>query len=265
MKILKTTLLAAAIFATQAQAEVSPFDITLSFSGGLSDTQQEIFYEAESFWESVIIGYDGSVSFPTGLRIAASGEDIDGVGKILGSAGPSGGYQNRTIDNNLFYATSGSMRFDTADLDSLETKGSLLSVIIHEMAHVIGFGTLWGPEYNNLYTDGTGQYTGAYAVAAYQEEFAPLASFIPVELDGGEGTEDAHWDENWGGPQSDLMTGFFEGSITYSKTTLASFRDLGYLVLNESSNVEENPSDVPIAFIGLFSAIGLLSTRRKKF
>ena len=35
------------------------------------------------------------------------------------------------------------MRLDTDDLDSLETQGLLGDVILHEMGHVIGFGTLW--------------------------------------------------------------------------------------------------------------------------
>ena len=36
-----------------------------------------------------------------------------------------------------------SWRFDTADLASLESDGRLLGVILHEMGHVLGIGTIW--------------------------------------------------------------------------------------------------------------------------
>ncbi|MBM3753855.1 MAG: hypothetical protein FJW38_07735 [Acidobacteria bacterium] len=32
--------------------------------------------------------------------------------------------------------------FMTADLASMESEGTLLAVVLHEMAHVMGFGTL---------------------------------------------------------------------------------------------------------------------------
>ena len=35
------------------------------------------------------------------------------------------------------------MQFDTADLAEMEADGSLVRVIIHEMGHVLGFGTIW--------------------------------------------------------------------------------------------------------------------------
>ena len=36
-----------------------------------------------------------------------------------------------------------SMSFDTADLAQMEADGSLVRVIMHEMAHVLGFGSIW--------------------------------------------------------------------------------------------------------------------------
>jgi len=263
MKAIVLALILTGLTIPQAKAEIIPFNIDLNFDGGLSESQESIFSEAESFWEGVIIGYDGNVSFPTGLLITAKAEDIDGTGGILGSAGPSSGYQNRSLDNNLFYASKGNMVFDTSDLDKLESEGTLLSVIIHEMAHVIGFGTLWSADYNNLYNDGTGQYTGAYALAAYKAEFDSSATHVPIELDGGEGTEDAHWDETWGGPQSDIMTGYLEGSVTYSNTTLAAFKDLGYLTV--SSLIESTEiSDVPVPLISFLSIFGFLFFKNRK-
>ena len=69
------------------------------------------------------------------LKIYVEIVAIDGVNGVLGSAGPcflrSG--SNLTI--------VGKMRFDSADITSLESGGNLLPVILHEMGHVLGVGT----------------------------------------------------------------------------------------------------------------------------
>ena len=148
------------------------------------------------------------------------------------------------------------MSFDSADVAALETAGTWEAVILHEMAHVIGIGTLWSssgvglPGYQELYVDGTGQYTGATGLAAYQQEFVgqESATFVPVELGGGGGTANGHWNEGDGGFATGitrisdgqdmnlmLMSGWLNGGSYISDTTLGSFEDMGYnttLVLN---------------------------------
>jgi hypothetical protein len=126
-----------------------------------------------------------------------------------------------------------------------------------------------------LYTNGTGQYTGVNALNAYKQEFDPNAGFVPVELDGGVGTADGHWDETWAGGTSDLMTGYIEGATTFSLTTLYSFVDLGYVVDPNSSYLTNNTPDqtgqeinpVPepsaIALLGI-GLLGLARFRNRK-
>ena len=62
---------------------------------------------------------------------------IDGAGGVLGSAGPC-------LIRDTGPTAVGRMRFDTADLASLEGGGQLDEVVLHEMGHVIGIGSLWG-------------------------------------------------------------------------------------------------------------------------
>lgn len=245
-----------------SQAHAGLFDINLNFTGGLSTSQQQVFQDAENFWETHIIGYSNTVP-DFSLDIDASGENIDGTGNVLGSAGPTTG----TTFGDHFYALTGQMRFDTADLNNMESNNTLYSVIVHEMAHVIGFGTLW--TYNNIYDTGTGQYTGAAATAAYQQEFDSNASFVPVELDGGAGTADGHWDETWAGPSSDIMTGYLESTVTISNTTMAAFEDLGYVVAYNSQPEPNDPdpsNDVsaPLAGAGMLALFGTMAFRRKR-
>lgn len=229
--------IAIAFATTTAQAA---FNLTLNFTGGISPSQQTVFGDAATFWEGQITGYQPGILLG-GITLDASGTAIDGVGGVLGQAGPTAA----THQAGYWLSTTGVMEFDTADLANLEGNGSLYDVVLHELAHVMGFGTLWTD--NNVYTDGTGHYTGANGLAAYQGEFnQPLVTFVPVELGGGAGTANGHWDEvNGGGGltgitdglghdmRDELMTGWLNSNIFVSQTTLASFTDIGFIAVPE--------------------------------
>ncbi|CAM9399041.1 unnamed protein product, partial [Laminaria digitata] len=69
------------------------------------------------------------------LLIASTLETIDGIGGILGSAGPGHIWAScRTIP------LTGTMTFDIDDIASMEEDGTFEGVILHEMGHVIGVG-----------------------------------------------------------------------------------------------------------------------------
>lgn len=70
------------------------------------------------------------------LHIAADISGIDGVGGILGQAGPCGGFLQSADRPGVFLPVLGQMTFDSADLGNLEAAGELEDVILHEMGHV---------------------------------------------------------------------------------------------------------------------------------
>jgi hypothetical protein len=127
------------------------------------------------------------------------------------------------------------MQFDSADLASLETRGFLESVVLHEMMHVLGFGTIW-PQSGFLIGDTTTTpyFTGPGARSAFNTYNGGTTypnSPVPVEgSTGSAGTDNSHWRE--ADFDDELMTGFLDGNVPnpFSATTVASMADLGYVV-----------------------------------
>jgi hypothetical protein len=264
-------LAVAACLANGAQAN---FNINISYSGSWTTAEQSAFTQAETFWESVITGYQpafvqalAAAHFSlSGINISAVSSYIDGPGLVLGSAGPyhivgAGGY---------VLPIDGSMNFDSADTAAMVANGSFANVIKHEMGHVLGIGTLWTN--NNVYVNGSGQYTGANALAAYRSEFnQPGASYVPVELGGGTGTANGHWNEVDGGAgltgiqdaqgrdmRDEIMTGWLNNTSNsfISRTTKASLMDIGY-------TVNLSPVPEPGTWV-LFAAGAPLLLRRRR-
>lgn len=228
------------------------FTISVNYTGDAE--YADAFTNAAATWQSLVTGYlDGVVanrsansSYGIGdtidtLFITANVAFIDGVGGILGSAGPD----EVILDQSGFLmASDGGMNFDSADIANLASDGTLEDVILHEMGHVMGFGTLW--QANNVYTNNSGEYTGAGATAFWQSEFGQVGT-PDVELGGGAGTANGHWNEVDNGSgftgitdpfgrdmRYELMTGWLnsdtQGTPFISNMTLASFADIGFTV-----------------------------------
>jgi hypothetical protein len=200
---------------------------------------------ARDRWESVITGDDGAPWSLDGLGleayiatakpatlddiyIAGLEANIDGLGGVLGSAGPTyGKYYGGSI-----HALTGWMEFDTVDISWLMAQGKWDTVILHEMAHVFGIGTLWGN--NGIYSGSGDQYTGPYANAVWANMGCGTGGYPPVETDGGAGNAGGHWDEGCLG--NELMSGFLSSSNYLSKLTIASLMDMSYGVDLEASD-----------------------------
>ncbi|WP_190811372.1 leishmanolysin-related zinc metalloendopeptidase [Flagellimonas sp. S3867] len=208
------------------------FSIAIRFLGGLTQSQQDIFDTAACRWQQIIINELPRVRLANGdvidnIRIDAQGTNIDGTSGILGQAGPT------QLRAGSFLPATGIMRFDSADLARLEAENSLNDVIIHEMGHVLGFGTLWSSQFMNLIAaEGSENpiFTGQNAIREYQElTKSETLDFVPVANTGGEGTRDGHWRELIF--DNELMTGFIDsGSNPISKLSIGAFEDMGYRV-----------------------------------
>jgi len=217
------------------------FDLNVVFGVGLSPSQQAVFTGAEAFWENKITGYKPGIS-RSSITLHASAPFIDGPGDVLGRAGPT----ITTNQGGFTLATTGIMKFDSADVANLENSGSLLDVILHEMGHVLGIGTLWN--LNNVYANNTGNYTGAAGLARWKTEYnRPGDTTVPVELEGANpGTANGHWNEEFKGSadtgitdsmgrdmRNELMTGWLNTPTHLADFTVQSLADIGFEVVPE--------------------------------
>jgi hypothetical protein len=223
------------------------YDVTLRILSPMSDSQLRAFVDAKERIQEMVVGevsdqrVDLSASTMAscgGVAVNETVDDliifaevipIDGVGNVLGQAGPC------FVRGGTLFPLVGHMEFDSADLGALETRGLLEAVILHEMMHVLGFGTLW-PQ--SGYLVGSDTTTPSFSGPGARSAFSTYnggttypGSPVPVEgSSGSSGTDLAHWRE--ADFDDELMTGYLDASVPnpLSATTVASLADLGYRV-----------------------------------
>ena len=247
-------------FQVCAEAPANDYNVDIRFFGeGFDVPTIEDFLDAAQKWETVITSEldnrtvskgEGACSAPgfpdepaltnepvDDLLLHAGVADIDGAFDVVGSAGPCVLRSSPSADAPL--PAYGTAFFDTADVQRLRSEGRFGAVVLHEMGHAIGVGTLWDNldlvDYaptdadcrltGSFTTDPT--YAGPAAIAAYDAMTAGSDTAVPLENEGGGGTQCGHWDEDIF--DDELMTGWLDGaSDPLSSVTGESLTDLGY-------------------------------------
>jgi Leishmanolysin len=231
----------------------SAFNVDVRFVGDASLPVRTAFANAVAKWRQVIVGSIGTitnVNIPAGpdanscsdwspavtgtvqnAIIFARIDSIDGpgspgVGNILGQASPC--YVNANAIPFL-----GFMEFDKYDVDLLVAQGQFEKVVLHEIGHVLGIGTVWNFQRSLLNTSITND--PYYVGSAARAQFAAINTVtysgnpVPVENTGGTGTVNSHWRTSV--MQRELMQGFAVNQVQpLSRVTVGSLQDLGYTV-----------------------------------
>jgi hypothetical protein len=234
------------------------------FGPAPSAAVQAAMNAAAARWQQLIYRPIGSISVVTNagdcgagtpainqivsnLLILAQFDSIDGPGNVLGQAGPC------LIRSSNDLTAVGVMEFDTADVAGMSANGTLNLVMLHEMGHVIGFGTLWDFPPNNclqLASDSVNHRDTYFSCPKARAAFdssggttytgASLSPHggnkVPVENCGasspagcGAGTVNGHWREPVLG--NELMTGYINaGANPLSIVSVAAQEDIGYTV-----------------------------------
>lgn len=231
------------------------FDIHLCFATPPSPTVQAAFAGAAARWGSLIVGdLPSAAPNPDAATACLAGrvlpqlrgviddvvihvviEPIDGEGGVLGAAGPC------FVRNSNLLPTIGIMILDSADVDRMAAQGHLGEVIVHEMGHVLGIGTLW--EYMGLLHEPAVAgvtdpllfdtfFAGWEAIDAFNALGGAVRSGnrVPVQNTGRTGSINGHWRESV--LDRELMTPYLDIGVfnPLSAISVASLADLGYLV-----------------------------------
>jgi len=235
---------AATFTATAVQTQ---YNLEVRFIGdGASPQVRDAFAAATAKWRRIIVGdvHTIPVDIPAGgcglswlpaiketindAVIYARIVSIDGPGRILGQAAPC------FVGSASRLTLMGIMEFDLDDMPTLISRGLLTDVVLHEMGHVLGVGTLWNERTRPLLA-GAGTPDPHFTGPTARAQFAALNTVtysgvpVPVENTGGPGTRDAHWREAIFGRE--LMQGFAKaGGMPLSRITVGSLQDMGYVV-----------------------------------
>lgn len=226
-------------FTATATDVTSPFDIVVRYVGSPSPAMQRAINVAVARWRTIVVADlpAAPVNVAAGLcfgqqpAINETVDDvviyvetgaIDGAGGILGSAGPC------IIRGASGLPSVGYMHLDAADVAELDADRQLDDVVTHEMAHILGIGTLWDTPLVTGIGGSDPRYVGAAALQAYHDG-SGLSVSIPLENTGGAGTAGGHWRETTFGWE--LMTGYIATpDNVLSRMTVGALGDLGYSV-----------------------------------
>jgi hypothetical protein len=208
--------------------DTSEYNVKIAFQGSWTAELKNAFIVAANAISSFIVGdlpNVGTTRIPIDdISLVAGLVTIDGAGGVLGQSGPT------AFRPDTHLPSRGTMTFDIADANVYQAAGLFDDIVLHEMLHTLGFGTIW----QSLgLIDGIGTATptfnGAFANAAY-----PGTGLIAVE-DIGSSTAFTHWDEDVFA--NELMTGYLDGDNELSYMTIASLGDLGYSTVSGASYV----------------------------
>jgi hypothetical protein len=208
----------------------SAYNITIEFKGSAwSQELHDVFVQAANRLAQLIVGdvpdvsvvgLKGGPKLVDDITITAELKAIDGAGGILGQAGPT------SVRTGSYLPATAVMQFDSADAANFNSQGLFDEIVLHEMIHSVGFGSIWS--YLGLVSGS--DFTGENALAEYKALVGGDPAGVPVETEGGAGTAGSHWLETLF--DNELMTGWIDvdGPDPLSRVTVASLEDLGYQV-----------------------------------
>lgn len=213
----------------------SQFRLVLSTrSEGFSNAMKNAVQEAARFWENVIPYSSFNGNHTLTVDVGGTDRGWNDSGGFLALACPDSvspdaashwmpmsGVVDININPHAFIWMSSNIDF-------------FRRVVIHEFAHVLGIGTLWGSEYysRNVIDLTTGTYNAnTYAGWVYgemQRTFTQIA--IPLTTGVGDGSDYSHWQEEVFSHELMTHAAEAEHSMPLSQITIAALRDLGWNV-----------------------------------
>ena len=164
-----------------------------------------------------------------GMELMYSFRAIDGFGGKLGTAGPQSVWWDFYNGQYIEFTSAGHMDFDAADLNSY-TEVQWEEIVMHEIGHVVGLGTLWDTRFVNCVTKeylgnpftGQSRAKEKYLASGGSLGDAANGNVPPLSSDCN------HWDEAM--VNTELMTPLYDVSAPLSAVTAGAVEDLNYVI-----------------------------------
>ena len=226
-------------------------------------------------WDSLVTQnerFTNTYTIDVSFSIASLGNGILGGAQVLTA------YYFDTYTFGNSYTANGNIKMNESYMSSLrnsirtDNQSALYHVLLHEIGHILGIGTYWnmnGSPVSSYSDNGVTKYyyTGENAVREYKYYIPEIAHTIvglPIEDNGGSGTQNVHPEEGEEGTASsnnryingffhpgldnELMSGWMESfpsSTPLSRISLGFLEDMGFgvdysQVDNFQINIEEN-------------------------
>ncbi len=228
------------------------FDMDVVLVGSVTEEQRAAFDEAADWWMSILadmelpdvplveeaqLGCGGIFTEDEiggaidDLLVVASVQTLDGPGGILAGARPC------SVREGSMLPFLGIVQFDKDDVAAFEGSSDLVELILHEVGHVLGIGSIWADfgllREPSLQSPGADtHFAGPLAIAAFNEAGGDSYgdAKVPVENQAGPGSGDSHWRQSVF--VTELMTPFASVGTPdpLSAITIQSLADLGYTV-----------------------------------
>ncbi len=203
----------------------------------LSASQKAIVASAVARWQEMLLT---SLAVQIEVEVTA----IDGAGKRAAQAAPR---MFRSTGTPL--PSLGRITIDEADLATAESQGWLKNLLLHEMGHIFGIGTIWS---RSLLTGAGGadpRFTGPRGTSEYRAIFGTSENSVSVENTGLVGSIGAHWRKSVFGDE--LMTPSVGSGTPTSRITIGAMHDFGYAVNYLAADAYAKPSGSALVPAGL--------------
>jgi hypothetical protein len=227
------------------------YDIDIVWDSSVPSSSRSAIEQAVSVWEGVLadnelidipvhatrtcFGYttEETIGVIDDLTILFVADYIDGAHNVLGRAGPC------FVRTASGLPTFGVVILDSDDLPRLSAT-AVSNIVLHEVAHVLGFGSLWGltnPSYGvaDSVTVDT-HFPGTNAVAAFNDAGGTSYTGGKVPVANVAPGNDGHW--RWSMFAGELMAPAISTrtSAALSAITIQALADLGYSVSTASAD-----------------------------
>ena len=227
------------------------FNIDIAWHASVPLSARATIEQAVSVWESILadtelpdisvnarrtcFGYTttDTIDVIDDLLILFAADYIDGPRKTLGRAGPC------AVRSKSGFPVVGRVLLDLDDVTRIPAVG-LRNVILHEVAHVLGFGTLW--DVTNP-SSGTADsvavdthFPGANAVAAFNAAGGKSYTGGKVPVANENPGRDQHWRDSMFSGELMAPRISVRRSAALSAITIRALADLGYAVSTASAD-----------------------------